>query len=104
MVISEANLDFCSTIVGWALPGITLVSRLYFHYMRNTFSSRAFVRLQLHSASVPCHPSRYPTHLALDAAQTTKPFPKPYIYITIGVPMPRNSHDAQKEGKEWPHK
>lgn len=44
MVVSGANLDFCSTIVGWALPGITLPSRLDFHYMRNTFSPRAFVR------------------------------------------------------------
>lgn len=103
MVISEANLDFCGTMVGWALPEITL-SRLYFPYMRNTFSSRAFVRLQLHSASVPCHPSRYPTHLARDAAQTTKPVPKPHIYITIGVPMPGNSHDALKERRELPGK
>lgn len=39
MVASEASLDFCRTIVGWALPEITLVSRLHFHYMRNTFSS-----------------------------------------------------------------
>lgn len=47
MVVSGANLEFCSTIVGWALPEnhAGLTSR-DFHYMRNTFSSRAFVQPQ----------------------------------------------------------
>lgn len=96
MVISEANLDFCSTIAGWALPEITLLSRPYFPYMRNTFSS---VPLFACSSTQPHALPSLPLYdtFAWDAAQTTKPVPKPHIYITIGVPMPRNTHDAHSK-------
>lgn len=84
--------------MGWALPE----SHWSHVYTSNTCATLSPLRLCSPAAPLSLSaPLSCPLSVTFSSWCCTdnKASPKPYIYITIGVPMPRNSHDAQKRVK-----
>lgn len=96
MVVSVANLHFCCTIMGWALPEIT--STLPPHAQHFLVSCLCSPAAPLRLNALPSLPLS--DTFRLWCCRDNKAGPKPRIYITKGVPMPRNTHDAQKKARE----